>query len=366
MNYYKKWILPRVYFFPYYIHLLILSVYSLFIKKCERSSKLIISAGIKGWDSIEFKELLQSAIEYFNDIDKVIQHKVTNDYYSELKGILKNQNITHALYDPRSGSQGLILGFIEAVKISFLFCRYNVIPIILLTDISHRKMRIKGAIVSAKFGIAVSFVSTKIMHPLMPHNRIYGPLVMPFSTQSLNEIDKIRKKTTNNNFAASFIGSLYEPRTTILNEIKIELLKCNINFEIKGRGPSGERRPDSEYWETIKNASIVITTSDQIISKDLDWAWTPSLVYRYLEALSCGTLLLAPRVPAVDRYFEAGIDFISFETPEEAVNKIIYFNKNIDKANEIANSGYEKAKSLIHSKIFWLQIDFCLGKNSIF
>lgn len=366
MNYYKKWILPRLYFFPYYIHLLILSVYSLFISKREASSKLIISAGIKGWDSIEFKELLQSAIEYLNDKDKVIQHKITNDYYCELKEILTNQSITHALYDPRSGAQGLIMGFIEAVKISFLFCRYNVTPIILLTDISHRKMRIKGAIVSAKFGIAVSFVSSKIMHPLMPHDRIYGPLVMPFSNKTLNEIDKISKQSSNNNFAASFIGSLYEPRTTILNKIKSELLKSNLNFEIKGRGPLGERRPDSEYWATIKNASIVITTSDQIISNDLDWAWTPSLVYRYLEALSCGTLLLAPKVPAVERYFETEIDFISFETPEEAVDKIIYFTKNIEQANKIANSGYNKAKSLIHSKIFWAQIDFCLAKNSIY
>lgn len=373
MSFYKKNILPRLYFFPYYLHLSILRIYSFFItknklKRLDTNSKILISAGVKGWESIEFKELLQCAIEYLNDESHVIQHKISDqkNYYNELKEILNKKIVTHAIYDPRSGNQNLIQGFIESVRISFLFCRFKVIPIVILTDISHRKQRIKGAIVSSKTGIAISFVSTKIMSPIFPHNRLFGPLVMPFSCKTFNEIDKLGEFEKASESVAFFIGSLYEPRITLLNKIKHELSHFNMHLEIKGRGPSGERRPDLEYWETIKNAPIIITTSDQIISNELDWAWTPSLVYRYLEALACGTLLLAPSVPSVQRYFVPQIDFISFETSEEAVEKIKYFTKNCDEAKKIAENGKLKAKSLIQSKIFWLQIDFCLSKYSIY
>lgn len=373
MSFYRKNILPRLYFFPYYIHFSVLHIYSFFVRKnklqrLNNSSKILISAGLKGWESIEFKELLQCAIEYFNNEDQVIQHKISDSksYYRELKEIFNQNVVTHAFYDPRSGNQKLINGFIESVKISFLFCRFNVIPIVILTDISHRKLRTKGAVVSAKFGIVVSFVSTKIISPIFPHNRLFGPLVMPFSCKTLNEIDKLDNFKKPSNSVASFIGSLYEPRITLLNKIKDELSVYNMKLEIKGRGPSGERRPDSEYWGTLKNSQIIITTSDQIISNDLDWAWIPSIVYRYLEALACGTLLLAPRVPAIDRYFVPEIDFVSFETAKEAADKILYFSKNVDEAKKIADNGYNKARSLINSKIFYLQIDFCLSKNSIY
>jgi hypothetical protein len=373
MTFYRKSILPRLFFPSFYLHSCLLYIYSLYFKQCKfkkinSSSKILISAGIKGWESIEFKELLQSAIEYLNNDNQVIQHKISQpqNYYIELKEILNKEVVTHAFYDPRSGSQKLVKGFIESVKISFLFCKFNVVPIVMLADISHRIQRIKGAIVSANFGIAISFVSTKIMSPIFPHNRLFGPLVMPFSCNTLDKIEKLEKHINSDEYAACFIGSLYEPRITLLNNIKEGLLKFNLNLEIKGRGPSGQRRPDQEYWETLTKTPIIITTSDQILSTDLDWAWTPSLVYRYLEALTCGSLLVAPKVPTVQRYFVPQLDFISFESPEEAVEKIVYYFNNKQEAKKIAQNGHRKAKALIESKIFWLQIDFCLSKHSIF
>jgi hypothetical protein len=50
----------------------------------------MISAGVKGWESIEFKELLISAQEYLGTEDRVIQHKVTSQqtYLKELKQLI--------------------------------------------------------------------------------------------------------------------------------------------------------------------------------------------------------------------------------------------------------------------------------------
>ena len=41
-----------------------------------------------------------------------------------------------------------------------------------------------------------------------------------------------------------------------------------------------------------------------------------------------GTLLIAPNVPCVDRYFEPGKHFVAFSTENEAIDKIEYYLKN--------------------------------------
>ena len=135
---------------------------------------------------------------------------------------------------------------------------------------------------------------------------------------------------------------------------------------IFGRQLGSSRLPDSEYWKILIDSKITFTTSDQAFLKDFDWTWIPNLVYRYVEAIACGTLLIAPSVPSVERYFIPGKHFVSFNSEHDAVNKINYYLKNPEERENIAFSGRMKAKSLVESSIFWLQIDTCLAdKNMI-
>lgn len=373
-KFFRNQIYPKLFFLPFYLHKLVLGLFVLLYPQKRRfnsniESKLLISAGIRGWDSIEFKELLDSAREYFNNENSVIQHKVSSPdaYYDELKITIVSSNITHALYDPRTGKQGSFSGLIDSIRIAWLFARYQVTPIVLLTDLSHRNWRIKSSMVSAVSGIVICFVLPRLVWPIFPHRRLYGPFTMPFSRIKLNSIRTslyIDYKERNNTKSAFFVGSLYEPRITRLNNIKNGLIAKGLDLEIRGRVIGGPRRPDVEYWKTLAEP-VVITTADQIFLNELDWAWVPSLIYRYIEALACGSLLVAPSVPAVSRYFRPNIDFVPFTTDEDAIQKIEYYLKNPKERINIASSGYERAKQLIESQSFWIQIDTCLSKNSL-
>jgi hypothetical protein len=368
-KFYKNNILPKLYFPLFYFILILLRIYKTFLvnTKKKEKSRLIISAGLRGWDSIEFKELYYSACEYLNE-KQVIKHSAIDStkYYEDLHRIVMEYNPTHVLYDPRSGDQNLFSGTIEAIKITFLFTKKNIIPIVLSTDLSYRKWRIKSALVSALSGVVICFVSSKKIFPIFPHKRLFGPMLMPLSIKTFNSLNCLKQNLNNlEKKKAVFIGSLYEPRTTKLTKIKNGLNKIDLDLEIKGRVLGSPRKSDNEYWSTMVNAPIVFTTSDQVSSNDFDWSWIQNLVYRYIEVLSCGSLLIAPKVPGVDKYFQSGIHYVSFDTTEEAIEKITYYLNNDDSRTQIADRGKKIAKSLTNSKIFWTLVDNSLSTQSM-
>jgi hypothetical protein len=328
---------------------------------------LILSAGARGWESIEFKELYSSACEYLGS-EKVYKHSVvdTSKYYEDVKQTLKNVKCSHFVYDPRTGAQEFIKGAWDAIKISYLFVRYNITPIVLSTDLSIRSWRIKSSFVSVISGIVICFVSPRKIHPIFPHRRLYGPFLMPLSNNTFQSLSLL-KSIPSNNFKkqAIFIGSLYEPRTTMLNQIKEGLIQKGYDLDIRGRLLGGARKPDSEYWATMVNANIVFTTADQISLPEIDWSWVQNLVYRYLEVLASGSLLIAPEVPGVDRYFKAGEHFVSYTNIEDAILKISYYLENKRERDLIASQGNSIAKSLIDSRIFWALIDSNLSYKSL-
>ena len=368
-KFYRNSILPRLYFPVFYIHLLLSNLISLlfYFRKSTNNTKLVISAGIRGWESIEFKELYTSACEYLGD-EKVFKHSLEDNskYFSDLKNTLKNINCTHFVYDPRTGNQSTCFGSFEAIKISLLLISKNITPIVLSTDLSIRSWRIKSSLVSVISGIVICFVSSKKIHPIFPHKRLFGPFLMSLSLRTFDNLENLKLKNENvTDKKAIFIGSLYEPRTTDLNFIKSGLNKKGFDLDIRGRVLGGARKPDSEYWSTMVNADIIFTTADQISNPEIDWSWIQNLVYRYLEVLASGSLLIAPKVPGVDRYFKPGIHFVSYENNDDAIEKISYYLKNSKLRNEIAKNGNKIARSLIESRIFWTLIDSNLSYKSL-
>jgi glycosyltransferase involved in cell wall biosynthesis len=189
---------------------------------------------------------------------------------------------------------------------------------------------------------------------------------MPFSIKLFNSLSGLKNDLSiYNEKKAKFIGSLYEPRTKKLMYIKKELNKLNLDLEIMGRVVGKERRSDSIYWETLVNSSIILTTSDQIESDEIDWNWVPNLVYRYLEAIASGSLLIAPDVPSISRFFKPFIHFIPFTSEKDAVDKIVYYLANENERENIANAGKKKAEFLIKSHLFWASIDTALSSENL-
>lgn len=334
----------------------------------ENPSKIIIEAGIKGWESIEFKELQQSAVEYLSE-RQVVRLEINKDF-SYIKQVLteiKRSGPSHFLYDPRTGSQNSYIGFFQAFVLAHIFSFYSIVPIALLTDLSIRKWRLFSATITALDGITITFMHPKIMHPIFPHSRLIGPSLMPFSIKLFEEIESLRSKSSDieNNSKAVFTGSLYEPRHTSLKNIKKNIEIMGGEFEILGRPIGSARVDDSTYWKRLIDNGIIVTTATQISQPGTDMTWVPHLLYRYLEVLSCGSLLIAHNVPGINRYFTPGIHFIDFESEIEAAEKIIFLQKNSELRNRISIQGHLKAKNLVYSKIFWASIDSALGNKSL-
>ena len=332
------------------------------------SGVIAIEAGSRGWDSIEFKELYQSAAEYFGCsgvVKLVVRQEV--DYLEQIRVVLAKNRITHYLYDPRTGSQNWSQAIWQSLKVATLLTRNNIVPIILLTDFAVRRWRVQSAIVSSLRGVVVIFMSPRSVAPIFPHRRLLGPSLMPLSEKMLRQLGEwIRHRPENLPPKAIFTGSMYEPRTTILAAIEAGVKAKGGVFDCLGRSIGTARTPDDEYWTRLINADIVFTTSCQMQQPGTDWASIPHFLYRYLEVIASGTLLIAEDVPAVRRYFTPGEHFVTYESIDDGVDKIIFFLNNHDQRRRIACEGKRRADFLVHSRTFWMTIDSTLGKDGLF
>jgi hypothetical protein len=374
LNRIKVYILTRAAFVPYMIVKCILSLTAIvnFSNRKNFSDGctvvLCIEAGTKGWESIEYKEIYKSAVEYIGE-KRVVKLEVIGDkdYIRQLNEVIKSRSVTHYLYDPRTGSQRYLRGLFQSLQVALLLYRYRITPIVLLTDLSVRMWRCQAAMVSSMSGLVVSFMSSQKVQPIFPHKRLIGPSLMPFSNETLNYLVNF----SNHNFQQTrdpcirFTGSLYEPRTSFLNQLKDTLTRSGYEFEILGRAIGSTRVSDEEYWKRLSSALIIITTADQMHQSGTDWTWINHLVYRYLEVLAAGSLLLAPSVPGVNRYFIPGVHFVSFNSEADASIKARYYLDHPEEANKIARAGHKKATHLIRANVFWLQIDTALGYATI-
>lgn len=365
----------KIIFVPWVVAYTSLSIFQIIIvlirvlfRTSAVKKKLMIEAGIDGWKSIEFKELYQSAIEYLPK-ENVIRLEIDKkkSYIPQVLNLIKENPISHYLHDPRTGSQNFLIGFLEAVFLSHYFLVKGITPISLSTDLSVRKWRLSSAVITAKSGVTLTFMDPELVKPIFPHSRLLGPCLMPFSLKLLNNLNKFisASSTKGSNGHAIFTGSLYEPRETSLKMIESEITKLDGQFSILGRIVGSERVSDNIYWKRLIDNDIIVTTASQMRQQGTDLVWIPHLLYRYLEVLASGSLLIAPNVPGLARYFTADVDFVSFFTEKEAAEKIKFYQLNPMLRIKVSHSGKQKAENLIKSKIFWLMIDSALGKNCL-
>lgn len=388
MDFYNKfyfdWLLPRIIYIPYFfLKVFLWPVYILSSLRHLRPARSIdslicIEAGAKGWESIEFKEMFQCAAEYFGAgqvIKLIINPK--KSYINQVREFLKNSSPTHYLHDPRSLSGGIFSRVLQSFLLAAILTSRRISPIVILTDISLRAQRLQGAIVSSMSGVAICYMSIRESGKMFPHDRLIGPCLMPFSVETFKKLKEISMaKPVSTGYQALFVGALYQPRKAILEEIKSGLETRGYSFDIIGRLPGEKRIDDTEYWERLSFAGIVVTTTQQgfqyvtpsgrKMQSGADRVNIPQLVYRFIETLASGSLLVASEVPGVNRYFTPWVHFVPFNSAKEAVERISYFHNNEFERLRIASAGQKKAEALIMSRSFWVLIDSSLRKNSIY
>ena len=372
-SWYRNYLVPRMVFIPFWIMRLLVIPFDLYRQIFTRrhsenlSTMLCIEAGVRGWNLLEYKDLYASACEYLGNthVHKIIINKDEN-YLTQVKRVLDNIRPTHYFYDARTGSQKWSIGLWQAFKISFLLFKRGIIPICFLTDFSVRIWRAQCAVVTAKTGIVIYHMSPRIVHPIFPHSRQVAPTLLCISEAKMKLLNELTKKHIKTKPAtAVFIGSLYEPRTTILREIKEGLAAKGFNLVIKGRDLGTSRFSDFEYYSTIINAALVITTAEQAIQRGVDWAWLPHLVGRIFEVTACGTLLVAQEIPGIQRFLTPGKHFVSYTSPADAIDVICYYLVNEVERNKIAQRGRARIQALVSARTYWTNIDVALGKDSL-
>lgn len=370
-NLWRDRLLPQVAFVAYAIAWLLLTPFVVmrWFRGTGRTAAatLCVEAGAPGWRSIEFKELLQSAVEYMG-ADRVhrIEIDKSADYTPQTAAAFDKYRPTHYVYDPRTGSEKWHVGVLQSLRFAFLCAVRGVTPIVILADFSHRVFRMQAAVATARAGVVISFLSAREGGAIFPHRRIVAPSLMPLSQATLAMLARIREqRPAGQPNKALFMGSLYEPRTTILQAIAQRLQARGHTLEIRGRVAGGPRVPDEEYWAGLSHAGVIVTTADQIDLPINDWKWISHLTYRYLEAIVSGSLLIAPEVPGIRRYFTPGEHFVPFTSIDDAADRIAHFLEHETERVRIAQQGRSRASDLVSARAFWLVIDASLGKDSL-
>jgi len=317
-----------------------------------------IEAGEKAWSHIEFGELHQTAVEFF-DLDHVLKLKVSKDksYIRQVHDFLRQNAVTHYLFDPRTGGQKALPGLWEAFYLGLIMSRRGVTPIAYCTDISERLGRAKAAIITSLHGVCVCFMSSENALRMFPHSRIIGPIPMPVSEKTVKALSaESQATTTSTRPEVSFFGSLYEPRITQLNEIKELLDEKGINFEFSGRQAGGPRTSNREYWRRLEQADILVTTASQIGGKHVDQAHVNQMVYRLTEGLVAQACVVMERAPGVEEYFIEGEDFVGWSTPSEAAALIEKLIRDPALVESIRRTGSAKIRRLVKDRFFWEKI----------
>ena len=68
------------------------------------------------------------------------------------------------------------------------------------------------------------------------------------------------------------------------------------------------------------------------------------LSLRIFDVLGCGGFLITNFQSELPDYFEIGKDLVTYESPQDLLDKCSYYLKHEDERIEIANNGYEKVK----------------------
>jgi hypothetical protein len=330
----------------------------------NKETKVLIEAGIVGWDSVFYSEFKDSLKDYINpDFVKVSQIDRSEHYLRQVVRNLNFEKPTHFCIDPRTGAQKKFQALFESLVLSVLFGYFKIVPIVILTDASIRTWRFQSIVLTAGRGVIVTFLNAKSMGRLFPHKRVIGPIFMPVSQERLRFLEHQNKEFSKNknesfNQSVFFLGSLYPKRAEFFESVNSELNKMGSKVQILVESKSSKVSVE-EYWKRIVECQFLISTGFQQESSDykMDRPDLSQLVFRVSEALSAGKFLFSTSFVGVEMYFVEDVHFVSFRNFQEAAQKIEFYSKNPMLAKQIAISGRKRMQDLTSDFEFWKTVD---------
>lgn len=117
---------------------------------------------------------------------------------------------------------------------------------------------------------------------------------------------------------------------------------------------SGGRASTEAHLSTIQYAAIQRRT--QIGINITSHPTNPQLKGRLFELLACRTLLLEHENSAIQTYFEPDVDYVSFRTPAELVDKAHYYLAHPVERERIARQGHRAYRARYTLFHYWRKI----------
>ncbi len=331
------------------------------------SSRIVIEAGARGWvTDPSLVELLDSARDYLGS-ECVVRLEVfpgKPGYLRQVKRCISETAPTHYLYDTRTGSRSVWRGIWEAFAVSALLAWYRITPITILFDLPFRQWRRQAAIVTANRGVILTLMPSAVARPFLPHRRIHGPMLMPFSNKRLERIraSYSRRRLDRKRPTISFVGSVYEPRATLLKSIAEELSQKPVTLQFVLRSLDEPKILGEGYWSVLRGSDMTITTSEHFLQKGSDAGVPPHLVFRYTEALVAETLLLAPKVPSPLIPDEHYVAYTSAKDLALQVDRLL---RAPDEIERIRRSGATFIEQRILRHDWWGEVNLALSDNPL-
>jgi hypothetical protein len=333
----------------------------------DESSRIVIEAGVAGWlADPSLVELLDSARDYFGS-KCVVRLEVLPGkpgYIRQVKRCISETAPTHYVYDMRTGSQSLWRGIWEAFAVSALLAWHRITPITILMNLPFRQWRRQAGIVTANRGVILTLMRSEVARRFLPHRRIYGPLFMPFSQKRLEDI---RASYPRNHLelkqpTISFVGTVYEPRATLLKSIAEELSQKPVTLQFVLRNLDEPKILGEDYWSVLRGSDMTITTAEHLIERGADADVPPHLVYRYTEALVAETLLLAPLVPSPlipDEHY------VAYTSPKDLALQVDRLLRAPDEIERIRRSGATFIEQRILRHDWWADVSTALRDHPL-
>ena len=334
----------------------------------EESSLIVIEAGVMGWlePAPGLAELVDSARDFLGS-ECVVALEILPGrpgYIRQVKRCISETAPTHYLYDTRTGSQLLWRGTWQALALSALLAWYRITPITILTNLPKRLWRRQVAIVTASRGVILTLMPSEQARLYLPHGRVHGPILMPFSQKRLEDIraNFPSHHIELNQLAISFIGTAYEPRSTLLQSIAEELSQKPVALQFVLRNPGEPKILGADYWSVLSGSAMTITTSEHILERGADSGVPPHLVYRYTEALVAETLLLAP---AVSSPLIPDEHYVAYTSPKDLALQVDRLLRAPEEIERIRRAGATFIEQRILRHDWWKEVNTALHENPL-
>jgi len=323
---------------------------------------LAIDSGAISWQFIDYEELLESAVEYMGP-ERVLKIVITDreKYVRQVLDQLRGQRVSHYFFDPRSASERPWRSLVQAFGLASALAWHGITPISRLTDVHHRRLRAQTTLMSALGGTTVVLMHPRQARQLAVHRHLVGPLPMPLSSRTLALVRRIRQEEQVRARSVVFVGSLYEPRRAFLNEVGHLLSVAGVNLDMRVREAGGARISNDDYWRTLAQAEVIVSTSTMSSGPGQDRVDEAHLIYRFTEACAVGRPLVTQAVPGAQDVFKPNRDFAECSDAASAADVILNLLEDAELRERVAESGARTVAELVGANYFWSAVDNALG-----